>query len=59
MKKKKKRLKIGRLILANILILTIYVLILLNTPDTPKINFTELFMYIITAVLFNLFIIEK
>lgn len=59
MKKKKKRLKIGRLILANILILTIYVFILLITPDTPEINFTELFMYIMTAVLFNLFITEK
>ena len=59
MKKKKKRLKIGKLILANILILTIYVFILLITPDTPKINFSELFMYIMTAVLFNLFITEK
>lgn len=55
---KKKRLKIGRLILANILILTIYVFILLITPDTPKINFAELIIYIMTATLFNMFITE-
>lgn len=59
MKKKKKRLRIGRLIIANILILTICTFILLVTPDTPEINFTVVFMYVMTATLFNLFITEK
>ena len=56
---KKKKLKIGRLILANILIITICVFILLVTPDTPEINFTVAFMYVMIATLFNLFITEK
>ena len=56
---KNKKLKIGRLILVNILILTICAFILLITPDTPEINFTVAFMYVIMATLFNLFITEK
>ena len=56
---KKKKLKIGRLILVNILILTICAFILLVTPDTSEINFIVASMYVMIATLFNLFITEK
>lgn len=56
---KKKKLKIGRLILVNILILSIFVFILLTIPDIPEFNLTVAFMYVIIATLFNIFITEK
>ena len=56
---KNKRLRIGRLIIANLLIITICVFLLFVTPDTPEINFTIAFMYVLIATLFNLFVTER
>lgn len=56
---KGKKLNYFKLILANVLILLILMLILLITPDKAEINLTIVFIYVISATLFNGIIIEK
>lgn len=54
-----KRLKIGRLILVNLLLLVLAVLILKFTPNNEKINLTICFNYLILMILLNSFIINE
>lgn len=55
---KMKKLKIWRLILANLIILMSMIIILLITPNEWQINQPILFIYCILILIFNGFIIE-
>ncbi len=48
-----------KLILANIIILCLFLIVLFMLPEDYKINLTFLFMYVSSATLFNILIIEK
>lgn len=56
---KKKKLNIIKLLLANIIIILVFIVMLLITPNYYKYNAIICFSYVIISTLFNLFITEK
>ena len=55
---KMKKLRIWRLILANLIILMSMIIILLITPNEWQINQTIIFLYSILILVFNGYIVE-
>lgn len=54
----KKKLNLIKLVLANVLILLIFILILMLVPNKTEINFIVCMIYLIFSVLFNIFVTE-
>ena len=56
---KNKKLNKIKFILANLIILNIFLLILTVVPNNTSCNFITCFLYVLVATLFNIIILEE